>query len=595
MAAPTIAGPGVGIGQYLSQYYASKYGPSPGLDPEVEARLRQGYLKVLRDLQVARLSLQMEGMETWGQVQVMVGNMEATLISALAEAAKAKAMSDQALADLMGRNPILSEGGLQLLLGTGNPEVMENASAALDVMVVDSYRTAQGGGGRAAQRRAAEAATPQQEYEAHRQHILDELTPVIRTHASTISALPTDLEKAQTAMALGALVAETAEAKAIAEGMTPDQAAAIGQEARTFATGLMPVSSIEIARAEHEVVRSMYGEFQQAIADIGAGVPGGLSDRIVARANTIQAGIGATPEQFLANAQRLSGGPDDLELRVQAELDRLDAGDPLQEMLRQYASLPGFQPWMAAMNFRGPNPLLSAAIYASRAPHELRFAQQLVAQDPKLETDVARLEQLLREEGLRQDRGFATRPIERTVGFRVNPVSSTRVGQAVGAAAAATREAVGGPQLQTPEARATMAELEPTPLQRVEQAIKGVFQGKRQGFKPSIDMPALAPLERRLAMPEMPTLEKGGKTWTHGASGASFYEQPSGELVVLAGGTLQGIERGQRIGKDDPSRAAYLEGSFEERAGETVGQFTQRLRKEDESVPAKAGRLAARR
>ena len=410
-----------------------------GLSPEVEAEIRARYMRLYNDITVEEVRLQGETVETWGTLSASLISAHANMLSAVAEGAKATAMSDQAVAEALGGLDGMLDMATELTYFEPDKETWDAwtvQAQAMDAKVLSSMGSEGYGSGVSPDSNSRDAFMRYTDVLNGTQvRALDQVTLMVE-HGNNLSGEPT---KRTTTLMKEYGMFEAQARKSFATMAAQDGYPATDEEIEGWTQAYMQTHVQPVVfgsdgqgglltqeeRTIHEQKKMQaledIGRYYGYMDDMGAGLdPQLVNEARMALANAERVVAGG-PLAFsdIVMSMPTPEGTTHTKAMIERELARLDQVpvDPLNAARAEILAVPGFDVWMQAMGFSSVD---RAMMYAGNHPYEFRdgvkayvMAQQGTA--PASAATAAGMREYLKQRGDEEGIGFHVTPLERAI------------------------------------------------------------------------------------------------------------------------------------------------------------------------------------
>lgn len=414
---------------------------SSKLDPALEAEIRSRYIRLFNEITVEEVRLQQESVETWGSLTASIVSAHANLLSAVAEGAKATAMSNQAVADALGPLDGMLDMANDLRYFEPDSETWQAWKAQSDMMDA-SVQSVLGSEGYGTGNRAGAG-----KGEAYSRYVnvlngsqvraLDQVSMMVE-HAGNLTDNP--VKKTTTVMAeYGQMEARVRKALATMaaadgydvteeelEGWTQDYmgsyvAPVVFGNEQAGQRGLVSQDDMSVHNQKRAQATEDLERYLKYIDGMGAGLDPRLVDEARYALRNAEAVVAGGPLAFADTVAQMPTpqGTTFTKQMILNELARLNQGDidPLNQARKDILKVPGFDVWMQAMGFQS---VTRAMIYAGNHPYEIRaatkaYVQSKTGQAPPIVGTPQGMREWLKDKGDEEGIGFQVTPLGRAV------------------------------------------------------------------------------------------------------------------------------------------------------------------------------------
>jgi hypothetical protein len=431
----------------LAAAFAQGYSTPPaGMDPELYHELRQKYIGLLNEVSIAETQLQKDITTSYGSMYASLISARANFLSAIAEGAKAGAMSQQAAADALKVWDESLEKSQQILLLQPPDEAMKPINTVVathNQTVVADIASGQGAGQQLAQqlRGIAKAeglglpdeANPRGSgvYGAIAQHLAGNQMDASLIANTAIEQLNTQAMSQTQRLATGKATTDAIlwSNYTAAKSYTEAAGLAVADEALwamaeslsapavqkvEAAAGWGDPAAVAMFKQEQNQALDNVNYYKEQVAKLATlGIPAQYLQEMERSLGEMEGLVAGGPEVYGQQVMSMPT-PDGTTLGKQmilAELAGLEQAlhpeDPFKKGLADMRAVPGFELWAHAMGFPG---VTRAALYASRHPHEFYEGVKLIQSGV---TDPREIRQQLSEKGREEGRGFFVSPLGR--------------------------------------------------------------------------------------------------------------------------------------------------------------------------------------
>ena len=421
----------------LSQGYSA---PPEGIDPELAAAMRVQYVSLLNEIEIAEKHLQMETVETFGQMKAAEINARASILQAMASGAAASAEAQKAKAEMItGLMGSYAEKASNIVF-LNPPEALTTYQRELKIgwEAIETHRASGGFGAPVSP--GGDSGQAKKELHTQVGLIQDQMGfKTLMAGAEVIwaghSADMTATEKGiyaervltdTTGTLIAALTANNPELSETEEGSALILAVASTAMAQNEMFALFNQRVAEAApliEEEQAKAEDLFVYMTDEISKVGAGLDKKAVSDAVRAMDELGDVLEGGPEEFAKGIMAQPSGLDGTSITkgmVDRELKRIDQlenpDDPLVAAVNKMRSVNGFDEWAHAMGF---NSITRAAVYAGNHPYELNYGLSLYRDGM---TDPEEMRDALRSKSIEDGGGFFVSPIGRLL----SPLSGRR-------------------------------------------------------------------------------------------------------------------------------------------------------------------------